>query len=109
MFPKMGNKLHTGGVHDPHSISFNVAIAIALKTELGLTHQAIKTVLRWTGASERTVKHWFAGTHAPSGEHLEYLIANSDQVLKTLLERAGRPSSLSNAHQFFPENPDFFV
>lgn len=95
IFPKMGNKLPSRG-RIPALLSFNSAIAGALKTELGPTHQAIKTVVRWTGASERTVKHWFAGTHGPSGDHLVDLMANSDEVLKVIMERSGRSTSIES-------------
>jgi hypothetical protein len=73
-------------------VEFEQAIATALKSELGSTHQAIKTVMRWTGASERTVKHWFAGTHGPSGQHLIALARHSHAVLTYILVAANRPS-----------------
>jgi hypothetical protein len=57
-------------------------IAAALRRDLGSTHQAIKTVMRWTGASERTVKNWFAARSGPSGEHLVALIHHSDEVFE---------------------------
>lgn len=66
------------------------AVAYALKCELGSTHQAIKIIRRWTGAGERTVKNWLAGTSGPSGQHLVDLIRNSDNVLAVLLILAGR-------------------
>jgi hypothetical protein len=47
--------------------------------------------MRWTNASERTVKHWFAGTHGPSGDHLVTLARYSDAVLMCFLLAAGRP------------------
>ena len=37
------------------------------------THQAIKTVMKWTGAKERTVKNWFAGSNGTNGHHLAAL------------------------------------
>lgn len=40
---------------------YREAVAAALRTELGQTHQAIKTAMRWTGASERAVKYWLSG------------------------------------------------
>jgi hypothetical protein len=61
------------------------AIAYALKRELGSTHQAIKIVMGWTGAGERTVKNWLAGTSGPSGDHLVQLIKHSEYVLPVLL------------------------
>jgi hypothetical protein len=88
MLPKKGKKLHRV------TTEFGRTVAVALKSELGTTHQAVKTVMRWTGASERTVKHWFAGTHGPSGQHLVALACHSDAVLTRFLEAAGRHSSL---------------
>ena len=64
---------------------YSRAIAYALKGELGSTHQAIKTVMAWTGAGERTVKNWIAGISGPSGEHLIDLIRHSGPVLEVVL------------------------
>ena len=88
MLPKTGKKLH--GSRDGDG-PFERAIAIALRSELGLTHQAVKTVMVWTGASERTVKHWFAGTHGPNGQHLIELARHSDAVLNYFLVASDRP------------------
>jgi hypothetical protein len=77
--------------------TYNAAIAFALKSQLGLTHQAVKTVMKWTGAGERTVKNWFAGLSGPSGTHLVRLIQNSDETLAALLILAGRSEILAAA------------
>lgn len=69
-------------------------ISAALRYELGATHQATKTVVRWTGVNERTVKNWIAGTTGPSGEHLVELIRNSEAVFEALLRLAGRETPL---------------
>lgn len=53
-------------------------------------HRAIKTAMRWTGASERTVKYWFAGERGPSGEHLILLTRHSDAIVLVLLALAER-------------------
>ena len=90
MFPKMGKRLPPVRRVDDGGDEFRQAVAIALKSELGTTHQAIKTVMRWTGASERTVKHWFAGTYVPSGCHLVAVVRHSDAVLMCFLKAAGR-------------------
>ena len=66
------------------------AIAYALKSELGSTHQSVKIIRRWTGAGERTVKNWLAGINGPSGQHLVDLMQHSDGVLEVLLILAGR-------------------
>lgn len=65
---------------------------MTLKQELGGSHRAIKTFMGWTNASERTVKHWFAGTHGPSGHHLIAIVSNSDAVLKYVLLASHRSS-----------------
>jgi hypothetical protein len=97
MFPKKGNKLHLQGQQSEVEVGFAQAVAVALRHELGSTHQAIKTVMYWTGASDRTVKHWFAGTHGPSGAHLMQLMRSSDEVLRTVLRLSDRRSSLPGA------------
>lgn len=68
------------------------AIADILRREPGPRHQAIKTVMRWTGASERTAKYRLSGKRRPSGEHLILLAQHSDAVLVTILTMAGRLS-----------------
>jgi hypothetical protein len=86
MLPKKGIVLPNG--EKPGS--YAAAIAYALRSELGTTHQAVKTVIRWTGAGERTVKTWLAGVSGPSGQHLIELIRHSDAVLEVLLAASGR-------------------
>jgi hypothetical protein len=77
MFPKKGKV-------------FPSAIATGLRKQLGETHQAVKTVMKWTGANERTVKNWLAGANGPSGEHLIHLFRHSDEVFDAFLCLAGR-------------------
>ena len=88
--PKKGNTLHRGGQEGVPDVDYARAIAGALRQDLGTTHQAVKSVMRWTGASERTVKYWFAGVGGPSGEHLIALARHSDMVLRVFLQLAGR-------------------
>ena len=95
MFPKMGKELPRGPRGPGGDREFEKAIAAALKAELNSKHHVIKTVMRWTGASERTVKHWFAGTHGPSGQHLIALVRHSDGVWRYLLSSANRFAPLS--------------
>ena len=86
--PKMGTTVHLAA----DQAAYRKAIADTLRCELGPTHQAIKTVMRWTGASERTAKYWLSGDRGPSGEHLIRLAQHSDAVLITTLTMAGRLS-----------------
>ena len=86
MLPKTGKKLH----HSEDDGDLASLISAALKAELGATHQTVKTAMRWTGASDRTVKHWLAGSHSPRAEHLVALVRHSDEVLKVFLRMSGR-------------------
>jgi len=99
MLPKKGKILPRGSNGFGNDIAFRIAVATALKSELGTTHQAIKTVMRWTGASERTVKHWFAASHCPRGHHLVAIARHSDAVLMCFLVAADR-SQLSIGMQW---------
>jgi len=86
MLPKKGIVFPNGEKPGPYP----VAIAYALRSKLGNTHQAIKIVMRWTGAGERTVKNWFAGVSGPNGQHLVDLVRHSDEVLDVILLMAER-------------------
>jgi hypothetical protein len=90
LLPKTGKILHQSGERGSSRQDYGGAIADALRQDLGATHQAIKSVMRWTGASERTVKYWFAGKSGPSGEHLIALARHSDKVLAVFLRLTGR-------------------
>jgi hypothetical protein len=93
MLPKMGKKFPKQDAKDSTALSYAGAIATALRAELGDTHQAIKTVMRWTGASERTAKNWLSGTRGPAGEHLIALLRNSDAVLEAVLRLSERQAA----------------
>jgi hypothetical protein len=86
MLPKKGIVFPNGESLGPYP----VAVAYALRNQLGATHQAVKIIMRWTGAGERTVKSWLAGISGPSGQHLVDLIRHSDCVLEAVLLLAGR-------------------
>jgi predicted HTH transcriptional regulator len=47
-------------------------------------------VRRWTGASERAVKNWLAGTTGPSGDHLLHILRYSDTALEMILAASRR-------------------
>lgn len=86
--PKMGTTVHLAA----DQTRYRKAVAAALRAELGPTHQAIKTAMRWTGASERAAKYWLSGERGPSGEHLILLAQHSDAVMLTILTMAERLS-----------------
>ena len=88
-FPKMGNSLPIAAVNGA-GLSYEQAIAAALRQELGGTNKAIKTLVRWTGAHDRTVKNWLSGTAGPSGTHLIRLMRSSDIVFDAVLKLGGR-------------------
>jgi hypothetical protein len=88
MFTKTGNFF-------PTKAQYAASIALALRTELGNTHQATKTLMRWTNANEKTVKNWLAGTSGPRGEHLVALVQHSDQALAAFLGMAERPHAVT--------------
>lgn len=90
MFPKKGKVFPGGNDRENDTTAYPELIAGALRSELGNSHRAAKTVMRWTGASERTVKHWLAGRHGPGGEYLVVLMSESDAVFDAILEAAGR-------------------
>ncbi len=96
MFPKTGNTFQSAGKKLISKIEYRDAIWGALTHELGGTHQAAKTTMRWTGVSERTARNWISGSNAPAGEHLVELMRNSDAVLSAVLVLAGR----REAHAF---------
>jgi len=96
MFPKKGNFFPNGNGTGGRGVDYAAAVAVALRAELGGSHQAAKTVMRWTGANERTVKNWFSGRTGPRGEHLLALMRHSNGVLETILCLAGREHMIAS-------------
>jgi hypothetical protein len=88
MFPKIGNKLPNG----EREAAYASAISRALMADVGAGHVATKTVMLWTGASERSARHWLNGDYGPGGRHLILLARNSAAVTRTILQLAGRGS-----------------
>lgn len=75
---------------------FAERISAALRSELGGTRTSVKTIMRWTGASDRSARTWLNGTGAPSGYHVICLARESDEVLTLLLELSGRSAIAFN-------------
>ncbi|RVA14643.1 hypothetical protein EN932_04205 [Mesorhizobium sp. M7A.F.Ca.US.002.01.1.1] len=89
MFPKSGNKFPEGPTHATEAI-YAAAIAKALASEVGASRLATKTVMFWTGASDRSARHWLNGDHGPGGLHLILLARNSTAVMRTVMRLADR-------------------
>jgi len=95
-FPGTGKVLHRTGKELPSGsdqdsrTQYAAAVAASLRQVLESPGISTKTVMRWTGASERTVKGWVAGRYGPRGEHLVALMRSSDLVLECMLSLAGR-------------------
>lgn len=94
MFPKTGKRFPKEGGFA--SSTYATLIAEVLKSELAGSHQAHKTLMRWTGANEKTTKNWLCGSNGPSGEHLLQLMRHSDRVYEFVLRLSQRPVMLSN-------------
>lgn len=94
MLPKAGRSLPI----DFEALAADYALLIAevLRSELGDTHQALKLLIRWTGANERTAKNWLAGVNGPSGEHLLSLMRHSDGIFECVVKASGRRLILSD-------------
>lgn len=90
MFPKRGKSfpISRDALTD---IEFAQVIASALKVEFGSTRHGAKTIMKWTGVSQRTAKNWLNGTNAPSGVHLILLARESNAVLKAMMLLSDRP------------------
>jgi hypothetical protein len=78
--------------------AFTREIGVALACSTSQSKAAAKTISAWTGANERTAKHWLAGHYAPNGYHLVALAHHSDEVLEAFLMLAGRRELLT-AHR----------
>ena len=74
---------------------FTGVIAETLRDAFGGSRMAIKTVMTYTGAGERTVKNWFEAKNGPNGENLIELVRHSDEVLEAFLLMSGREDILT--------------
>lgn len=89
MFPKSGRKLPKWPTR-PTSQEFSQLIGAALRIELGSSRRAAKTIMRWTGASDRSARNWLNGLGGPTGWHLVLLARESSEVMATILALANR-------------------
>jgi hypothetical protein len=94
--PKKGEELPLARTRQEQAREFAQAIANALKEELA-RGASIKTIMAWTGAGERTVKEWLAGSNAPRAFQVECLMRSSDLVYERLIIRTGRKPVVNRA------------
>ena len=95
-FRKKGRKIRPkSGISFQKSSDSKAAIAETLMKEFGSSGRAIKTVMAYTGAGERTVKNWFEAKNGPNGENLIELMRHSDEILETILFLSGREDILA--------------
>jgi hypothetical protein len=93
-----GRKLPSNGEGEALSPRYAGELAMALRREVQKERAAAKVVMRWTGASERTVKAWLSGTSVPSGEHLVALMRHSDEVFVAVLRLSQRLDAEGAGH-----------
>lgn len=96
MFPKTGSKVPSNGSR-PTEADYLTEIRKALRDELGGPGSATKTIMRWTGASDRTARNWMSGSAGPSGYHLICLARESNAVLAAMLAMSGRAELVLSA------------
>jgi hypothetical protein len=89
MFPKNGRNLPNSSAA-PTEFEYMSKLREALRGELGASRTATKTIMRWTGACDRTVRNWMGGSGGPTGYHLLCLIRESEAVLDVVLAMTGR-------------------
>jgi len=80
MLPKKGKKLPVWEGALAGRQAYAEIIAGLLRKEHGDSHRAVKQLMRQTGASERTVKHWLAANHGPDNVYLLRLIVTSPVI-----------------------------
>ncbi len=89
MFPKSGRKLPNWRAR-PSAEDYAVAIGAALRRELGTAGGAAKTIMRWTGASDRSARTWLNGAGGPTGWHLILLARESSEVMEAVMAMTNR-------------------
>lgn len=95
MLPKKGRMLHPWIGLARSAKDYAELIADALRQEHGNTHRAVKTIMRWTGASERSVKNWLSGGFGPSGYFLVRLCVKSPAVRGLMMELLAEPDMIA--------------
>lgn len=95
MLPKKGRMLHPWNGIARSAKDYAELIADALRQEHGNTHRTVKTIMHWTGASERSVKNWLSGEFGPSGYFLMRLCVKSPAVRGLVMELLAKPDMIA--------------
>ena len=99
MLPKTGKKLPNAGLEVRGATDYASVIALALRREFNNSRHAVKMLMRWTGASERTAKNWLTARRGPSGQDLILLARHSSEVMQAFHVMTGR-TELDDSAQF---------
>lgn len=93
MFPESGKKLRSRGpLLTNHALV--EALGSTLRSELGGSRRATKTVMGWTGVCDRAARHWIDGSGGVSGFHLLQLARQSDAVWRLVIELSLREEAV---------------
>lgn len=88
MHPKSGLLLPENN-HPLKAIALTDLLKSSLQAELGNSRRATKTVMRWTGVSDKAARLWINGATNPSGIHLVNIMKNSPSTAIKVLELSG--------------------
>lgn len=83
--------------------AFLMLVSAALRHDLGGSAQASKSIMRWTGASERSARNWLLGDKAPNGRHLVILARYSPSIWQLVLTMAEKPAAAIAEDVFIAE------
>ena len=72
--------------------AFVSLVSAALRHDLGSSARASKSIMKWTGASERSARNWLLGDKAPNGRHLVMLARHSPSIWQLILTMAEKPT-----------------
>jgi hypothetical protein len=85
-----GKTFPVAGSAEFDSLSFQAAIADALRRDFSGSPASVKQLAKLVRANERAVRNWFDAKNGPSGEHLVRLMRHSPAVVETVLGMSGR-------------------
>lgn len=93
MLPDSGRKLSQPSPSISGPILAEI-VGAALRSELGASRRATKTVMGWTGVCDRAARLWINGSGGVSGAHLVQLARQSDAVWRALMQQCLREEAI---------------